>query len=219
MIQRSIMKHSRYYLFGLLAPVVFILTAILGGVLRPGYSHAADTVSELFAPGSPNRLLLSAFYLLFSVCLIFFGVGLRHFVQSIGKKIQLGSWASFLFILVGVLNILTATVFPQDPWGTEPTFPGKMHQYLSAIITFLSFGYMILFGMWFLMTGLKKNFCIYSLATVAGAVGAGVWFTASVGTPVMGIAERVVILIGLQYTLVLSILLIRSEVKSPSVPG
>lgn len=213
------MKRKSLYLFGLLAPILFVLTAILGGVLRPGYSHLADTVSELFSPGSPNRIFLSVFYFLFSICLIFFGVGLRQFVLHIGKNTRMGTWAAYLFILVGVLNILTATIFPQDPWGAPATFPGEMHKIVSAVITLISFGYMVLFGLWFLLTGIKKSFWIYSLATIAGAIMTGVWFTASVGSPLMGIAERVVILIGLQYTLALSVLVIRSEGSSSSPPG
>lgn len=206
------------YLFGILAPILFILTAILGGILRPGYSHAADTVSELFSPGSPNRILLTSFYVLFSACLVIFGAGLRQFVHQTGRKIGVGGWGASLFILVGILNMMTATIFPQDPWGTAPTFPGEMHKIVSAIITLFSFGYMVLFGLWFFLTGLKKSFWIYSLATITAAMAAGIWFTASVGRPQMGIAERVVILIGLQYTLVLSILVIRLDSAAPYLP-
>lgn len=202
------MKPSRYFLFGLIAPILFVLTAVLGGVLRPGYSHLSDTVSELFSPGSPNRILLSSFYFLFSVCLIFFGWGLRHFVLTTGKNTKIGAWAAYLFILVGVLNIFTATVFPQDPWGAAPTFPGEMHKIVSAGITFSSFGYMILFGIWFRKVNISKYFWIYSLVTIFFAFLSGIWFTWSFGSPLMGLAERVTILIGFQWTWVTAILVL-----------
>ena len=46
------------YVCGLLAPAAYIVMTIVGGALRPGYSHLSDTVSELLSPGSPNRPLL-----------------------------------------------------------------------------------------------------------------------------------------------------------------
>jgi hypothetical protein len=52
------MNRRMFYLLGLLAPFIFIFTVILGGALKPGYSHVTDTMSELFSPGSPNRLFL-----------------------------------------------------------------------------------------------------------------------------------------------------------------
>jgi hypothetical protein len=68
-------------LCGLIAPLLFIFTTILGGVMRPGYSHVSDTESELFSPGSPNKLILSALHTLFTVLLVLFGIGILNFVQ------------------------------------------------------------------------------------------------------------------------------------------
>ncbi len=205
------MNRRRLYFLGLFAPALFIFTAILGGSLDPGYSHLADTVSELFSPGAPNRLPLTLLYLLFAVSLSLFGVGLLTFVRISGKHKRIGGWAAYLFILVGILNILTATLFPQDPWGSPPTFPGEMHKILSGIITLLSLCYMVLFGIWFRRTGIAKSFWIYSLATIIGAMLSAGWFMASAGSSFMGLAERVAILIGFQWTIALSIKLIRSD--------
>jgi uncharacterized membrane protein YedE/YeeE len=170
---------------------MFVFTAILGGALRPGYSHITDTVSELFSPGSPNRLSLTILYILFAVSLSLFGFGLLRFVQDNRKHKGIGAWAAIVFILVGVLNILTATIFPQDPWGSPPTFSGEMHKIVSGIISLLSFLYMLLFGIWFRLAGIAKSFWAYSLATIVGEILAAGWFAASVGGPIMGIIERV----------------------------
>jgi hypothetical protein len=207
------MNRRIIYLLGIFAPIWFIFTALLGGALRPGYSHITDTVSELFSPGSTNRLLLTILYILFAVSLSLFGFGLLQFVQNSGKHKRIGVWAAYLFILVGVLNILTATVFPQDPWGSPPTFPGEMHKIISGIISLMSILYMLLFGLWFRRAGIAKFFWAYSLATIAGAILAGGWFAANVGSPIMGIAERVAILVGFQWTFLLSILVIKSDKK------
>ncbi len=207
------MNRRVLYLLGLLAPVIFIFTAILGGALRPGYSHISDTVSELFSPGSPNRLFLSILYIFFAISLSLFGFGLLRFVQTRRKHTRIGFGAAILFVLVGILNIFTATIFPQDPWGSPPTFQGEMHMIVSGIISILSLLYMLLFGIWLRRAGISKSFLTYSLATIIGAIITGGWFTASFGTPIMGFTERMAIFVGFQWVFILSILVIRSENK------
>jgi hypothetical protein len=211
-----IMNRRTLYLFGLLAPVLFVFTAILGGLLRPKYSHITDTVSELFSPGSTNRWPLTLLYILFSVSLSVFGLGLLKFVHHVGEYKRIGGWGAYIFILVGALNILTATVFPQDPWGAIPTFPGEMHQIVSGIISLLSILYMLLLGIWIHKVGKSKLFLPYSLATIAGAIISGAWFATSVGDPMMGIAERAAIMIGFQWILVLSFLALDFDKQSAS---
>ena len=56
------MKNKFLMLGGLLAPVVYAATVILGGSLRPDYSHMAQPVSDLIASGTPNKALLDALF-------------------------------------------------------------------------------------------------------------------------------------------------------------
>ena len=196
-------------LSGLAAPLLFIFTAVLGGALRPGYSHMADTVSELFSPGSPNRFLLTTLHSLFALLLTLFGIGLFQFVQNIGKFKTMGTAAAWLFILGGILNILTATIFPQDPWGATPTLPGQLHIVISGVISLLSILYMILFGVWFYQTGMARFFLIYTITTVFFVFLAAGWFMVSYGSPVMGLSERVTIMIGFQWTFLLAATLLK----------
>jgi hypothetical protein len=55
----------------------------------------------------------------------------------------------------GTLNILTATIFPQDEWGSPSTFFGEMHIIFSGVISMLSIMYILLFGIWFYRTGIS----------------------------------------------------------------
>lgn len=196
---------------GLFAPFLFIFTAILGGALRPGYSHASETVSELFSPGSPNRLLLTTLYTTFAIFLTLFGLGLLRFVREAGKSNAIGITASLTFILAGILNILTGTIFPQDAWGSTPTIYGEMHMNLSGVISILSFIYMILFGIWFHRTRIAPWFLMYSIATVIGVFVTAGWFMASYSSPIMGLSERVAILIGFQWTLLLALTVLKND--------
>lgn len=67
---------------GLIAPILFILIAILGGAVRPGYSHMSDTVSELFSPGSPNKRPLDILHTSYAVLMTLFGVGVLQLVRG-----------------------------------------------------------------------------------------------------------------------------------------
>ncbi len=207
------MNNRKIYYLGFFAPTVFIFTAILGGALRPGYSHITNTVSELFSPGSPNRIPLSILYLLFALSLILFGIGQLRFVENVGQNKWIGVVASGSFIVVGVLNILTATVFPQDPWGTLPTFPGEMHMKVSGVITLFSLLYILMFGIWFRKVFKEKFFFFYSIFTIIAAILTGLWFVANIGTPIMGFTERVAILIGFQWTIALTIMVLKFDMK------
>jgi hypothetical protein len=115
------------------------------------------------------------------------------------------------FILVGILNTLTATVFPQDPWGSTPTFYGEMHIIISGVLSVLSILYMILFGVWFHRTGIATFFLTYSIATITGVVLTAGWFMASFGSPIMGISERVTILVGFQWTVLLAVIVLKND--------
>lgn len=191
-------------LCGLIAPPWFILTAVLGGALRPGYSHLSNTISELFTRGSPNKPLLDTLHTTFAVLLVLFGIGILQLVRGSerpSKAASIGAWA---YIAMGALSISTATVFPQDPWGSAPTFPGQMHQVMSGVITPLTLVAMLLVGRWVDRVGLMPGFWLYSIVTSVAAVIAAGFLVATVDTPIMGLTERVAALVGFQWTFVLA---------------
>ena len=105
------MNPKYLYICGVLSAVVFTSTAILGGLLRPGYSHIADTISELFSPGSPNKLLLDTLHTISAALSTLFGIGVLLFVHGSGYSEPVGIMGAALIILTGLVNIMTATVF------------------------------------------------------------------------------------------------------------
>ena len=90
---------------------------------------------------------------------------------------------------------------------------------LSGIITLLSLGYMLFFGIWFHRTGISPAFRLYSIITMVGAILAGAWFAFSVDNPIMGLTERIAILIGFQWTFALSIMVLKSDTELPESRG
>jgi hypothetical protein len=205
------MKYRSLILCGLIAPLLFVFTTILGGALRPGYRHISDTVSELFSPGSPDRFIFVPLYTLFSVLLVLFGVGVLQFVQRYEKSKRIGIIGASAFIAMGVLQIMTMTIFPQDAWGSQPTFFGEMHIILSGLISILAIVYIPLIGIWFHRTGLSPGFRTYSIATVVALVIAGGWFAANYGSSMMGLTERLAALAGFQWVFVLAILILNRD--------
>ena len=70
------MRRIYLLLCGVPAPLVYVVTVILGGLLRPGYSQNAHAVSELIVAGAPNTSLLIPLFTLYDILLVAFGAGL-----------------------------------------------------------------------------------------------------------------------------------------------
>ena len=191
-------------LCGVIAPVLFVFMTILGAAIRPGYSHVSDTVSELFSPGSPNKPLLDTLHTTFALLLTLFGIGVLQFVRRSGQSTLTGIIGASLYLTAGVLSIATATIFPQDPWGSPPTFAGQMHINLTGMVGLLSMLSILLLGLWFTRTKLFPGFGIYSLITAGIVILTAVFFMAMVGSPIMGLAERIPILVGFAWTFILA---------------
>ena len=194
------MNRRLLFICGMVAPWWFVFMTILGGAIRPEYSHLSDTVSELFAPGSPNKAFLDVLHTIFAVLLILFGIGLVQFFQETKPLKRIGQVGASLFTLMGCVSVTTATIFPQDPWGTTATFAGEMHKNLSGVIGLLSCVSMLLIGIWFFRTKTSKKFGVYSFITIGLVVITAGLYAVSIGSPYMGLAERITALVGFQWT-------------------
>jgi hypothetical protein len=209
------MNQRNLALCGLIAPPLLIFMTILGGAMRPGYSYIADTMSELLSPGSPNRLLLVVLFTTYALLMALFGIGILLFVRRSARSAWIGSLGAWTFVAAGIVNLATATVFPQDPWGSAPTLAGEMHMSLSGVIGVLQLFSMVNLGIWFGFNGKSTRLAVYSLGTAGAVVLSTAFFIAMVGTPLMGLAERIPILIGLLWTFVLALWM----VSRSSIPG
>ncbi len=193
---------------GLVAPLLFVFTTVLGGALRPGYSHLSDTISELFSPGSPNKPLLDTLHAIYALLLVLFGIGILQLVRCSTRARRVGMAGASLYITMGLVSMLTATAFPQDPWGSTPTFAGQMHMYLHGVISLLTIVTMILIGIWFQRANGLSWFLIYSLITVGVVIVAAGFYMANQDRPLMGLTERIAGLLGFQWTFVLALLML-----------
>jgi hypothetical membrane protein len=184
------MNQKTIFLCGMLVPFAYILLYILGGALRPGYSHLADSVSELLSPGSPNKPLLDMVNIVFATLFTLFGIGVLQFVMNSDYNTLLGRIGAGLIIVVGIASIGSA-IFPQDATGTPATLPGKLH--LIFVFGFQIPGtilYTLLIGIWLSKTGIFPGFATYSFISAGVIVLAGVIAGPTIGSPIMGLVER-----------------------------
>ena len=120
------MDQKILYFCGMLVPFVYIFMYIIGGALRPGYSHISDSVSELLSPGAPNKQLLDIFNFTFALLYTLFGIGVFQFVIKSGQGNLVGYIGAGLIIAVGLASVGSA-IFPQDATGSPSTLAGKLH--------------------------------------------------------------------------------------------
>ena len=201
------MNQKIFYVCGMLVPFVYIFMYILGGALRPGYSHISDSVSELLSPGSPNKTLLDILNVTFALLYILFGIGVFRFVRGSEYNALIGRIGAVMIIAVGVASVGSA-IFPQDATGTPPTLPGMIHVILvfgvqipGAILSTL------LIGIWFKRTDIFPGFATYSFISVGAIVLLGILAGPAMGTPIMGLVERIGAFAVHQWVFILALLL------------
>jgi hypothetical protein len=202
---------SRRYLLicGLLAPLVYVGAVILGGLLRPGYSHVAHAISELIAAGAPNTMLLNPLFTLYDILLAAFGVGLLLTVRAHPEQRATRSsvWGALVLIVAGMLGVLMNLFFPQDPGGPPVTITGTVHVVLAGVLSLGTMLAMLWTGLWLRhISGLRAywNYSLTSLLLVFvfGGLGAAAIATHS---PYLGLVERLTIGAFLQWVFVIAL--------------
>jgi threonine/homoserine/homoserine lactone efflux protein len=85
---------------------------------------------------------------IYALLLTLFGIGVLQLVRTSHRAKLIGTLGASAFIAMGLGSVLSATLFPQDPWGSAPTLAGQMHQSVHGVISLLGILYMILIGIW-----------------------------------------------------------------------
>ncbi len=172
---------------GIAAPLVFLVTVVLGGMAEPGYSHIVHAVSELSQRGAPNAFWIGVGFAVSAILCGMFGWGvLRH---SSGTEAALVT-SGWLLLAYSVLALLPGTVFPMDPFGAQMTLPGLLH------IIFIAAAALVLFALIFVGGRALRHrnpwFPAYSWCSIGAMVAGGLIsaLAAAYGFPILGAAER-----------------------------
>jgi hypothetical protein len=195
-------------LCGMLVPVLYVFMYILGGALRTGYSHISESVSELLSPGAPNKSLLIIFQITHALLGSIFGIGILQFVRGSKHNSMIGRIGAGMIIAAGLATIASA-IFPQDASGTPSTFAGVLHGILifGVLIPFTILS-TLLIGIWLKQADIFPWFKTYSFITIGASILLAGFAGATLGTPIMGLTERLGVLAGFQWTFVLALKLL-----------
>ena len=223
---------SRRFLLGcgLLAPLVYVSTVILGGLLRLGYSHITHAISELIAAGAPNTTLLIPLFTLYDILLAAFGAGflLNVLASPDARGRRSGAWGALALVVAGLLGVLMNLFFPQDPGGRPVTVTGTVHVVLAGVLSLGTMLAILCTSLWLRQMPGLRAYWRYSLASlvvvfVSGGLGAAAIATSS---PYLGLVERVTIGAFMQWVFVIALRLSaprstseRSETQPSVIPA
>jgi len=176
---------------GILAPVVYVATVVIGGAMTPGYDHFAQPVSALFETGALHAAPISAAFVLYNVLLLIFGIGLLADRKLNAPMARLGASMILLNGLFGVLIELT----PMDAQGTPVTIPGIVHMVLAG---FLVLTCMVAMGAMACDWHRRRKHTAFKTVTIALlslmlASGALAAMAAAQNWPLMGLYQRLTI--------------------------
>ncbi|MDD5263426.1 MAG: DUF998 domain-containing protein [Candidatus Bipolaricaulis sp.] len=195
---------------GILAPVTYLVVVVLGGLIRPGYSHYSEAISELVASGAPNKALLDPLFVLYNLAGLAFAYGVLRCVRSRPEeKRRFGLIATGFLFLGGLVGLATVFV-PQDPAGPAVTATGAVHIVLAGSSSILSMLSMLFFGLWLRATQetamARHSFASLIVVFVSGGLAAA---SVATGFGASGLLERITIFSYLQWMFVVALWLFR----------
>ena len=194
-------------LCGAVAAILYLATVLLGGWLRPGYSHLSMAISELVADGAPNRAFLSPLFLIYNVLLAGFGIGLLLKANEQPRGRITGIIGSIALVSVGIAGLSLELAFPQEPGGTATTFAGTMHFVMAGVASLGTMVAVVSLGLWFRAFPALRGYFAYSMISFAVIfVSGGLSVAAMAGqSPLFGLNERVTIFTFIFWVLIVSL--------------
>lgn len=218
------MKNNRLMLCGILAPIVYVVTVLLGGILSPGYNHIAQPVSDLIAAGSPNKSILDLLFALYNLLVIAFSIGLVQYVRSDqqNRRRVMGTVGAFFLLAQGIFGLLTL-FFPEDMGGMSAGISrtGMMHIVFAGLSSITTMFTILLMGFWFQTSAHWQKYGRYSFISVGVVLVSGGLAAASVatGSSYGGLVERITIGGFLQWLFVISLALYSFDEVLHPLPG
>ena len=212
-IKEEVFMRKGVYITGVITPVLYIFTVILGGMLWPEYSHKTQAISELSMASSPNLALMDSLFTIYGILLFVFSLGYT-ILWSRRKNASLT--AAGIALIICALAGLLMKFFRQDPIGTPATFTGIMHLVLAGMTSLGTIFAIFLgaagFGKQAKLTGLKGFSIVMGILVVltGGLTAAGPTLFPSI----FGFLERLTIGSFMIWLLVTSISLLKNDLDA-----
>jgi hypothetical protein len=176
---------------GIVAPVLYVITAIVGAALRTDYSHIVNAISELISNGAPNKPILDVVFNIYNALLLAFAIGAFIALKNAPRLCRI---AMGIFIGVQVLSFSWG-FFPMDPMGAEATFAGTMHNILGGIVALATIIMPLLMGLGLRQVDGFQVYAKYSFITSAIIFASGLTgvILSGQGVHLFGLFERITI--------------------------
>ena len=192
---------------GILSSVLYVAADIVAAMSWHSYSYSSQSISELFAIGSPTKWIFAL--VPYTSLVIAFGIGVWW---SAGRKRALRT-TGILLVAYGIASHV-GSYFPMHQRGATASLTDTMHIVLTILLVLLIFLF-IAFG----ATAAGKWFRFYSIGTIVtllvfGALAGlqGPRIAANLPTPYLGITERVNVYSAMLWVLVLGVVLLRNPI-------
>ncbi len=203
------MRHSALLICGVVAAVLYVAMTLCVGLLWPGYSLTAQTISELSAIGAPTRPLWLVLAAIYTALMIAFGCGVW---ASAGSNTVLGIAGASLAIQ-GVFGLFWP---PMHQRAVLASGGGTLTDTLHIVWTIVTSVFFVA-AMGFGAAALGRRFRVYSIVTLVVVVASGMWtgtyaaqLQANLPTPGAGIWERIDTTAFMVWIAVLATTLLRS---------
>jgi hypothetical protein len=176
---------------GIAAPILYVITVIVGAAVRNDYSHIVNAISELISNGAPNKALLDVIFNIYNALLLAFAIGGFIAVKNAHRLCRV---AMGIFIGIQILSFSWG-FFPMDPLGSASTFAGTMHNVLGGVVALATIIMPLLMGLGLRRMGDYRGYVIFSFIVsviifVSGLTGV---ILGGQGFLVFGFFERITI--------------------------
>jgi hypothetical protein len=195
---------------GILSTVLYVIATILGAIKWKDYDSISQSVSELIAIDAPSAPLVIPLFLIYSMLVFAFGVGV-WISAGIKRTLRI---VAVLIIAKEVLGIIATLFAPMHLRGIAVSLTDTMHAVLTGIGVLLCMLPAVGFGAF----TFGKGFRIYSIITLlifltfgilAGVNGSKI--AENQPTPLIGVWERINILAYFIWVIVFAIKLLQSD--------
>ena len=212
--------HSLLVICGIIAPLIYLATDTLAGILYTNYNFIDQAISELLAINALTSDLVVPLFTLYDLLLTAFAFGV--WLSARGNRFL--RVTALLMIGNAVTGLMLWNIFPMHMRDAEATFTDTMHIILAGLgVIFILLA--VVFGSF----ALGKRFQIYSIITILLFLVPSILIFAlspSVSEylgktvdmpPLTGISERTSTYAYMLWQMVLTIVLLKSEKKSDVV--
>lgn len=176
-------------LSGALAALLYVYHVVAGGLLWKDYSHLMQPISDLTASGAPDRdflLHITNAYGFFAT--VFALLFLIFYANEFNKLVV---WGAVCLLILEIIS-LSYGFFPEDMPDAIPTFSGKMHIVVTALIVPFTIVSPLIIGLGMRKLDLWRRFAYYSIATSVLIVifGSATAYFYTHELPYFGLIER-----------------------------